>query len=197
MKKVKREYSAGCVVFKRGRREKKDAKKAKIKFLIGKHSGYHKWVLPKGLIEKGERAGETAVRETEEEMGVKAKIVDKKPLYKETYFYYADFKKSKESQRAVEPEERQQKPRKEKPRRRVRKYQEQGGEKTKVFKTVTFYLAEYVSGNPEKDHGWEMERAGWFDYNEALEKLAFKGERETLKKARKKIQKIEKQPSLL
>ena len=72
--------------------------------------------------------------------------------------------------------------------RRVEKYkesfdsaQDEGG-KTKVFKTVAFYLAEYVSGSPE-DHGWEMSEAGWFDYENALDLMAFKGEKAALIKA--------------
>lgn len=150
--KLKREFSAGGVVFKNS------------KFLLGKHSGYHKWVLPKGLIEKGEKGWQTALRETEEEMGVKTKLVSDKPIHKEIYFYIADFKKEQKDTR------------------KVAIYQEQGGGKTKVFKTVTFYLLEYVAGDP-KNHGWEMEEAGWFPLEKALDMLAFKGEKEALKKA--------------
>lgn len=157
---MKREFSAGCVVYKKSPKG--------TFFLIGKHSGYHKWVLPKGLIEKGEHAWQTAIRETEEEMGVKAKLINKKPIHKVQYFYYADLKENHQAKR------------------RVQKYQEKGGKKTKVFKIVSFYLAKYVSGNPE-DHDWEMEEAGWFKFGEALEKMAFPGEKEALKKAPKMI----------
>ena len=80
----KREFSAGGAVFKR--------KGRKLLWLIGKHSGYHKWVLPKGLIEKGEKGFEAAVRETEEEMGVKAKVLNEKPIYKEEYWFVAELK---------------------------------------------------------------------------------------------------------
>ena len=51
------------------KRLKTQDSRLKIGWLIGKHSGYHKWVLPKGLIEKGEKGYETAVREVQEEMG--------------------------------------------------------------------------------------------------------------------------------
>lgn len=61
------EVSAGGVVFR--------VINEKIEVLISKHSGYHKWVLPKGLVETGERIEQTAVREVEEEVGVKAKII--------------------------------------------------------------------------------------------------------------------------
>lgn len=160
---LKQEYSAGGVVFKKNA--------SGMFWLLGEHSGYHKWVLPKGLIEEGESSSEAAIRETEEEMGVKAGLVDKKPIHKEAYFYYADFNKQPKSTRRVE------------------KYQEAGGQKTKVFKTVTFYLLEYESGEPV-NHGWEMSQAGWFSYEAAIKKLAFKGEKQALEKARKKLIKV-------
>lgn len=90
----KREFSAGGVVFK-----KLKAKNSKLKtlWLIGKHSGYHKWVLPKGLIEKGERGFETAVRETEEEMGIKGRVLLKKPIHKEQYWFVAKYNNEQET----------------------------------------------------------------------------------------------------
>jgi 8-oxo-dGTP pyrophosphatase MutT (NUDIX family) len=168
-KKFKREFSAGCVVY----HPQKNA------FLLGKHSGYHKWVLPKGLIEDNEQGWQTALRETEEEMGIKATLVSKKPIHKEQYFFYANYK----DQPAP------------KPRRRIEAYQETGGKKTKVFKTVNFYLAQYQSGDP-KDHDWEMEDAGWYSLEQALELMSFKGEKEALEKAEKQIEELSKQPSL-
>ena len=63
------EHSAGGIVFRR--REKGKS----IEWLICKHSGYHKWVLPKGIIETGELAEDAALREVSEETGIKAKIV--------------------------------------------------------------------------------------------------------------------------
>ena len=157
---LKREFSSGAVVYKKTAN--------KLLFLLGKHSGYHKWVLPKGLIEKGEKGINTAARETEEEMGVKAKLISDKPIHKETYFYFADFKKEQKDTR------------------RVAVYQEEGGGKIKVFKTVTFYLMEYVAGDPE-EHGWEMEDSGWFEYKKALELMSFEGEKKALEKANKAI----------
>jgi len=62
---AKREFSAGGVVYKRD------------KWLVCKHSGYHKWILPKGLVEEGESLKETAEREVEEECGIKVKVVEK------------------------------------------------------------------------------------------------------------------------
>ena len=71
MPNTKREFSAGGVVYK------KDG--AKVLWLVCQHSGYHKWVLPKGLIDAGEKAEETAVREVAEECGIKTKIIAKIP----------------------------------------------------------------------------------------------------------------------
>jgi 8-oxo-dGTP pyrophosphatase MutT (NUDIX family) len=64
----KNEVSAGGVVYR-------TSESGGVEVLVSKHSGYHKWVLPKGRVEEGETLDETAVREVEEEVGVKAKIL--------------------------------------------------------------------------------------------------------------------------
>ncbi|MEA3355311.1 MAG: NUDIX domain-containing protein [Patescibacteria group bacterium] len=71
IKKSKREFSAGGVVYLPAQAGKND------KWLVCKHSGYHKWGFPKGLVEEGESLKDTALREVEEECGVKAKMIDK------------------------------------------------------------------------------------------------------------------------
>ena len=78
MTNTKREFSAGGAVYKKNG--------DKILWLVCQHSGYHKWVLPKGLIDPGEKSAETAVREVEEETGVKTKIIAKIPE-PEKYIY--------------------------------------------------------------------------------------------------------------
>lgn len=172
---IKTEFSAGCVVYKRS---KINDLRSKIFFLLGKHSGYHKWVLPKGLIEKGEKSAQTAVRETEEELGIKVKLIGKTPISKENYSYYANLKTNQHPKNGCSK----------KPFRRVAQYQESfdsaqdKSNKTKIFKTVSFYLAEYISGDP-KNHGWEMEDTGWFALAEALKLMSFKKEKEALIKA--------------
>ncbi|MBI2334358.1 NUDIX domain-containing protein [Candidatus Daviesbacteria bacterium] len=52
----------------------------------------------------------------------------------------------------------------------------------KIFKIVTYFLMEYVSGDP-KDHDWEMEDAGWYEPDEALKQLTFSQDKTLLKKA--------------
>lgn len=182
---LKREFSAGCVVFKRSNDQRPTTN---VLFLLGKHSGYHKWVLPKGLIEKGERGCQTCLRETAEEMGIQARLISENPIHKLQYFYVADLQNNHQqpttsNQRLKTNDQRLASPRGG-PKRRVAQYQENGGQKTKVFKIVTFYLAEYVSGDPSK-HDWEMEDAGWYSFEDAFAKLAFPGEKQALQKAQK------------
>lgn len=153
------EKSAGGVVYRvqDGRKE----------FLIGKHSGYHKWVLPKGLVERGESEMEAATREVEEEVGVKAEIVGVTPIKIIEYWYYADFEEKTGLGATGEQTTR-----------RVKNYQEEGAKKTRVHKKVIFYLME--SKEDEGKAGWEMESRKWVSYEEARDMLAFETEREVL-----------------
>lgn len=64
---MRREFSAGGVVIKDGK-----LLMIKVKTLAGKFV----WTFPKGHIEKGETKELAAIREVEEETGVKAKIRD-------------------------------------------------------------------------------------------------------------------------
>ncbi len=102
-KPLKREFSAGGVVYRKlkitrprppalgeprarpGDEVGKNSK-LKIEWLVSKHSGYKKWVFPKGLIDRGETSKDTAMREVEEETGVKARMIEKIPE-EITYFY--------------------------------------------------------------------------------------------------------------
>jgi 8-oxo-dGTP pyrophosphatase MutT (NUDIX family) len=176
---IRREFSAGGIVYKL----QVTSNKKQVLWLVGKHSGYHKWVLPKGLIEKGERGYETAVREVEEEMGIQAVLVSEKPIHRVSYVYWADLKQVKNSKLKVKTEISDYRQSDEiKARRRVEKYQESGGRKTKVFKVVSFYLMEYGSGDV-RDHDWEMEEVEWLPFEEAIGRLAFEGEKEALRQA--------------
>lgn len=52
----------------------------------------------------------------------------------------------------------------------------------KIFKVVTYFLMEYLSGDP-KDHDWEVEEAGWYEPEDALKQLSFSQDKGLLKKA--------------
>lgn len=158
-KVIKEEVSSGGVVFRKNGNE--------IEFLIGKHSGYHKWVLPKGHIEAEETEIETAIREVEEELGVKAKIVNETPIKTIEYDFMADLDNSGETTRTV------------------KSYQEQGGSKTKIHKKVTFYLMELE--NDDDKPGWEMSESKWVSFEEGVEMLAFETEREVFEIAGKAL----------
>jgi len=56
-------------------------------------------------------------------------------------------------------------------------------EKEKVKKTSHFYLMKYISGDPDKDHGWEVEDTRWLPAEKAIEKLNYPGEKKMIAKA--------------
>ena len=160
------EISAGGVVYRKTGED--------YEFLLGKHSGYHKWVWPKGLVEKGESQMEAAVREVEEEVGVKAKIVEISPLKIIEYYYFADLEAIRgKDAKGGESE------------RRVKHYQEDGGTKTRVHKQVVFYLMEEESDLGST--GWEMEDRKWVSYEEGMKTLAFESEQEVFSEAGKAL----------
>lgn len=75
--KVVNQTSAGGIVYKNS------------KWLISQHSQHKGWVFPKGLVgdeDKNETMEAAALREVEEEGGIKAKIVNDKPV-KTQYAY--------------------------------------------------------------------------------------------------------------
>jgi len=145
--KTKIEVSAGGIVFKK--------KGRKILWLICQHS-YHKgWVFPKGLIgdkKENEDVKEAALREVEEEGGVKAKVIFDKPV-KVSYMY-----------------QWQNSP-----------HGGKNGEKILVKKTVYYFLMEYLSGNP-KNHDWEMMDAKFVSEDEVKKTLTYKSDKEAFEK---------------
>ncbi len=56
-------------------------------------------------------------------------------------------------------------------------------ENKKCRKTVHYYLMEYVTGDT-KDHDMEVDGAHWFDINDAIKKVIYRGDREILKKVK-------------
>jgi len=68
---------------------------------------------------------------------------------------------------------------------------EKYGKPVRYHKFVHFYLLEYRSGNVS-DHDHEVEEARWVSFDEAIEMLDFKSEREVVEKARAMIAEMEK-----
>ncbi len=52
----------------------------------------------------------------------------------------------------------------------------------KIFKVVTYFLMEYISGDIA-DHDWEVEDSAWLSPEDALKKLNFSQDKTLLKKA--------------
>jgi len=75
---IKRQVSSGGVIFR------KNNTLTEIALIAVK--GGKVWCLPKGVIDKGESPERTAVREVEEETGLKGKIIEK--LGEITYWFY-------------------------------------------------------------------------------------------------------------
>ncbi len=59
-------------------------------------------------------------------------------------------------------------------------------ENIKCRKTVHFFLMEYEGGDVS-NHDWEVDDASWFPIDEALKKASYRGEKEIIEKARKKL----------
>ncbi|MCM8778609.1 MAG: NUDIX hydrolase [Candidatus Omnitrophica bacterium] len=55
-------------------------------------------------------------------------------------------------------------------------------ENLRFSKTVDFFLFRYLKGDI-KEHDWEVDSVEWLEIEEAIKKLTYKSERETLKKA--------------
>ena len=80
--KIAREFSAGGVVVRQRADQwwmvaiQPSARQAADNKAV-KEKGKAVWALPKGIIDPGERAAETAIREVREETGVNAELVQK------------------------------------------------------------------------------------------------------------------------
>jgi len=84
--KLKIETSAGGIVYKKIDNN--------TYWLIVKHSQYKKWTFPKGLIgdkTENEDAKVAALREVEEEGGIKAKIINNDPVIVQYNYRYKEF----------------------------------------------------------------------------------------------------------
>lgn len=142
-KKVKREFSAGGIVFQ--------SEPESILWLVIKPTGDKRWRLPKGKIEKGESSVATAKREVREEAGVEAEVLSK--IGDEKFFFVWD--------------------------------------KQKIFKTVVFYLMEYIQ-EAGSSFDFEIETIDWLEFEEAKKRLAFEKDIALLEKAEKLRKEAEK-----
>lgn len=144
---LKREFSAGGVVYKRLKVQSvgREFDEGEVLWLVVRHSGHGKWIFPKGNVEKGEKSEEAAVRETKEETGVLARVVDR--LSETKYFYVLS------------------------------------GER--IFKTVRFFLMEFISETG--DHDSEVSEIAWLFFDEALARLDFGDERKILTEAKARL----------
>jgi len=153
--KIKYETSAGGIVFKTREPVNSLTRNNRV-WLICQHSQHKGWVFPKGLVgdsDKNEKMEKAAVREVEEEGGVKAKIVNDQPI-KTTYSYqWSGSPHGKDDQ-----------------------------EKILVNKTVYYYLMEYVSGDP-KNHDFEMQDAKFITEDEVKKTLTYKSDKVAFEKA--------------
>lgn len=90
---MKLEFSAGGIVLRQLHPERN-----RSKILVCQHSQHHGWVFPKGIIgdhTPGEKKEDTAIREVEEETGVKAEILQE--LEPVTYWYQFEGQKIKKT----------------------------------------------------------------------------------------------------
>lgn len=150
--KVIYQVSAGGIVYKKIGET--------ILWLITQHSQHKGWVFPKGLVgdhAKDEPMEEAALREVEEEGGVKAKIVDKKPVIVSYKYKWPSSAKASA-----------------------------GKENSLINKTVYYYLMEYVSGDP-KNHDWEMMDAKFVSEEEVKKTLTYPSDQEAFEKILKLV----------
>ena len=105
--------------------------------------------LPKGLVDRGEKPEQTAVREVLEETGLVACLITKLGDIKYAY---------------------------------VRTW----GNQERVFKIVSFYLLRYESGRIDEiapEMRIEVKRAHWIPLEDSVRKLAYRGEKDMVRRA--------------
>ena len=94
---IKRIFSAGGIVLRTIRRaqgkqaQDKSSDESHLEILVTQHSKHKGWDFPKGHREIYESEEQTALREVEEETGVKAEIIER--VGETKYFYYEEGEK--------------------------------------------------------------------------------------------------------
>lgn len=129
-----------------------------IKFLLLHYQSGH-WDFPKGHVEKAETDEETLRRETREETGIVQ--LEIKPDFKMTTGYYYEARGDEFKRRIQE------------------------GKKTKIKKTVVYYLAETTEIEIKISH--EHRDFAWLSYTEALTRITYENGKSVLTSAHKRI----------
>ena len=172
---VKRVFSAGGIVLRlrsgstvlRLRSGSTIGKgKSKWEVLVTQHSGHKGWDFPKGHLEAGESSEQAALREVEEETGIRARILSK--VGQTQYFYWEE----KEPHSATSDA-------------KAMEVKASRG-KQKVFKTVTFFLMEFISEG-EATTAFEVSDKVWLPVDEVSEKLTFKDTKKLWEEAKTRI----------
>ena len=151
---IKRIFSAGGIIVK--------TDKSGPKVLVTQHSKHKGWDFPKGHIESGESSESAAVREVEEEVGIKAEIIER--VGQTQYFYWETEEPTFAPSTALRA----------------------SVGKTKVLKTVTYYLMKYV-GEGEATTAFEVSDKVWLPVEEVEAKLTFKDTKQLWLKVKPKI----------
>ena len=146
------EKASGAVIYHRENKET---------YYLVLDYGYGYWGFSKGHMEEGEKSKETAIREIEEETGIKDLIFIKGFVEKSEYSYEVNsdkiFRQSKEELLRLKDKD--------------------------IFKIVTYFLAETKTKKVVISH--EHKAYKWLLYEDALEKLTYKDCKQTLEKANK------------
>jgi len=144
------EKASGAVIYHRENKET---------YYLVLDYGYDYWGFSKGHMEEGEKSKETAIREIEEETGIKDLIFIKGFEEKSEYSYEVNgdkiFRQSKEELLKLNDKD--------------------------IFKIVTYFLAETKTKKIVISH--EHKAYEWLLYEDALKKLTYKDCKQTLEKA--------------
>lgn len=158
---LKRVFSAGGIVLRLASLAQDESSgNRRWEVLVTQHSGHKGWEFPKGHLGVGETSEQAAVREVEEETGVKAEIVEK--VDKIEYFYFDPTSLSDGELRGAR------------------------GKGEKVLKTVVYFLMKYV-GEGEATTADEVSDMVWLPVDEVEDRLTFKDTKELWRKVKEKI----------
>ncbi|MDO8487678.1 MAG: NUDIX domain-containing protein [Candidatus Curtissbacteria bacterium] len=174
---IKRIFSAGGIVIRLRSGSSIRRNKSEWEVLVTQHSKHKGWDFPKGHIEAGESQEEAALREVEEETGVKAEIIEK---VGQTEYFYWD---AGEPHSAPDGASRGKEPH----------FAHSTGLRAtrgeKVLKTVVFYLMKFLEQG-EATTAFEVSDTAWLLPEEVEGKLTFKDTKELWFKVKPKLQQL-------